>query len=39
MAKLLCAWGVFSLLLLIWDGLLAPIFGVFVDDFSVVICA
>ena len=29
MVKLLCSWGAFSLLLLVWDGLLAPVFGVF----------
>ena len=33
MVKLLCGWGGFSLLLLVWDWLLAPVFGFFVDDF------
>ena len=33
MVKLLCSWGVFSLLLLVWDGFFAPLFGFFVDDF------
>ena len=33
MVKLLCSWGIFSLLLLVWDRLLAPLFGVCVDDF------
>ena len=33
MIKLLCGWGGFSLLLLVWDWLLRPGFGIRVDDF------
>lgn len=33
MVKLLCGWGGFSLLLLIWDWLLTPMFDICVDDF------
>ncbi|MBQ5754992.1 MAG: hypothetical protein IIV90_04930 [Oscillospiraceae bacterium] len=32
-AKILCGWGVFSLVLLIWDWLLAPLFGLYLEEF------
>ncbi len=34
LVKILCVWGVFSLILLFgWDLLLAPLFGICLDEF------
>ena len=33
LSKILCIWGLFSIILLGWEWLLAPLFGILLDEF------
>ena len=33
LSKILCLWGVLSIIFLGWDWLLGPLFGVYLDEF------